>query len=101
MGIYPIDKNFFMTGKITMFISWFFPVISLFVDFNPLFDIFFLKIFSLLIIVAGFLIFFKTSVNLGPEALKFGIPEDEDSTELKTSGLYSFSRNPVLHSFRC
>ncbi len=99
MGKYPINKKIFIAGKITMFISWFFPLISLFVDFNLFFDIYFLKIVSVLIFLTGFLFFFKTTFNLGGKALKFGIPEDDDSTELKTSGLYSFSRNPMYLAF--
>ncbi len=99
IGTYPIDKRVFVFGKIAMFTSWLFPLASLFVDVSIVSAPGGVKVFALLLITGGILIFSTSFFHLGPEALKFGIPGEEDATELKTGGLFRFSRNPIYVGF--
>ncbi len=46
----------------------------------------------LLLFISGALIFTIALINLG-QSLRVGLPKEE--TQLKTNGMYSFSRNPI------
>ncbi|MCP4693844.1 MAG: isoprenylcysteine carboxylmethyltransferase family protein [Desulfobacterales bacterium] len=99
IGNFPIDKRVFILGKIAMFITWLFPLTTLFFDLSIMRSPDGVEYVFLLLMGTGVFIFSTSFMNLGPRASKLGIPGEEDATELKTGGLYRFSRNPMYVGF--
>jgi protein-S-isoprenylcysteine O-methyltransferase Ste14 len=93
LGKTPINPILFVTGKTSGYLAWIFLVLS-FTDAN------FLtihsgsttKLVALVIMVPGIFLIIMSSVNLG-RAVRIGLPDK--ATELKQSGVYKISRNPM------
>jgi protein-S-isoprenylcysteine O-methyltransferase Ste14 len=93
MGKPPLKMPLFILGKICVFGSWlFFLVKAIFpsIGYFPVPE--FLSWIAAFILILAILIFVISFIQLGV-ALKMGLPNE--STKLRTSGLYRFSRNPI------
>jgi protein-S-isoprenylcysteine O-methyltransferase Ste14 len=92
-----INPILFFSGKICGYFSWIILALSLAgIKFPGSHSLFFNNIIALFLLAAGLLYTFISLVNLG-RSTRLGLPEE--STELKTSGLYKFSRNPMYLGF--
>jgi protein-S-isoprenylcysteine O-methyltransferase Ste14 len=92
-----INPLLFFSGKICGYVSWIVLALSLAgIKFPGSHTLFFNKVIALFLLAAGLLYTFISLVNLG-RSTRLGLPEE--STELKTSGLYNFSRNPMYLGF--
>jgi protein-S-isoprenylcysteine O-methyltransferase Ste14 len=93
LGTPTINRYLFYSGKISLFASW---GIFLFTAIVPSRGIFTVpplpEWIAAFLIVAAMLLFIRSFRDLGT-ALKVGLPEEE--TNLKTNGIYGFSRNPI------
>ncbi|MEI6764546.1 MAG: isoprenylcysteine carboxylmethyltransferase family protein [Bacteroidota bacterium] len=93
MGKPPLRKSLFILGKICVFGSWlFFLLKAVFpsIGYIPVPE--FLSWTATAVLIPAILIFVISFFQLGT-ALKMGLPNE--STTLRTSGLYRFSRNPI------
>jgi protein-S-isoprenylcysteine O-methyltransferase Ste14 len=93
LGKTPINPVLFVTGKTSGYLAWIFLVLSLMdVNFLTIHSGSTAKLASLVILVPGIFLLIISSVNLG-SAVRIGLPGTE--TELKQSGIYKLSRNPM------
>ncbi|MBN2736750.1 MAG: isoprenylcysteine carboxylmethyltransferase family protein [Spirochaetales bacterium] len=92
-----INPVLFMTGKISGYIVYIIFILELsgIITFS-VHHLFMLQCIAFVIGAFSLGIMIISFLNLG-SAIRFGIPAD--STELKTHGLYRFSRNPMYLSF--
>jgi protein-S-isoprenylcysteine O-methyltransferase Ste14 len=92
-----INPILFFSGKICGYISWIVLALSISgIKFPGSHSLIFNNIIALFLLAAGLLYTIISLVNLG-RSTRLGLPEE--STELKTSGLYKFSRNPMYLGF--
>jgi len=93
LGTPPIDKFFFLTGKITLFTNWGFFIYkaispdSGYVTVPP-----WLSWSATVLMAAGSVLMIIALFELG-SSLRVGLPKEE--THLQTKGIYRFSRNPL------
>jgi len=88
-----IQPLFFYTAKLFFFLNWMlFLAKALFPDFGyiPVPD--YLAWTGVALLIVGSLMFIPGVLTLG-SSLRYGIPEE--STKLKTTGIFRFSRNPL------
>jgi protein-S-isoprenylcysteine O-methyltransferase Ste14 len=92
-----INPFLYFSGKLCGYVSW--GALALAragIKLPGSHTLFFNNIIAMFLLAAGLLYSFISLVNLG-RSTRFGLPEE--STELKTSGLYKFSRNPMYLGF--
>jgi protein-S-isoprenylcysteine O-methyltransferase Ste14 len=88
-----IENRYFLSGKICLFLSWTLLMIKAILPewkWNQVSES--MAWFAALINLIGTLMMLIAFYNLG-DALRVGLPEKE--TNLRTTGIYSLSRNPI------
>jgi len=97
IGKTTINPIIFYTGKISGYITWIvlFPML-LGVDLLERKAIFFNNYFAEFLILIGLIFTVISLINLG-KSTRIGLPSNE--TQLKTSGIYKISRNPMYVGF--
>jgi len=95
LGMPTINPFLFSTGKVAGYILWIWYLFELFTNQyaaqnNLQFTI------HVVLILLGLLITVISIINLG-KSTRLGLPREE--TELKTHGLFSYSRNPIYVAF--
>ena len=97
IGKATINPIIFYTGKISGYLTWIILLLMLFgielVDNKPTIVMQSVSVFILLI---GLIFTVVSLINLG-KSTRLGLPSND--TELKTNGLYKFSRNPMYLGF--
>lgn len=92
VGTPPIRRDLFWTAKVAAAISWLLiPAQALGVN-VAIFDWSSLRLPAILLMVAGLLVMGVAGKYLG-SSTRVGLPRE--ATQLKTSGVYRFSRNPM------
>jgi len=92
-GAPPIDKFFFITGKITLYTNWgFFVYKAISPKSGYVIVPTYLSWAATILLFFGTLLLIMAFHDLG-EALKVGLPKEK--TQLKTNGVYRISRNPL------
>jgi len=92
-----INPLLFYSGKISGYIVWIFFLVSIFkVDFLPEMIHLNLNYLSYFLMIVGLFFSIVSLFKLG-RSTRFGIPTTK--TNLKTSGIYGFSRNPIYFGF--
>jgi protein-S-isoprenylcysteine O-methyltransferase Ste14 len=91
-GKSPVPLPILLIGKISVACSWIFILVKIYYPGMTWYDNPVANIFGLSLFVFGFIVLVLSLINLGNSA-RVGIPQEE--TELKTHGLYKFSRNPI------
>lgn len=92
-GIPSIDKFYFNSGKISLFTNWgFFIYKAILPKSGYIIVPGYLSWGATILLFFGTLLMIIASFKLG-EALKVGLPKEE--TQLKTNGIYRYSRNPL------
>jgi len=95
VGCIGIDKKIFFLGKLTLFTSFALILVRVFSGRLSLFeekDLFFWGCVAFLTI--GVTLFTLAIMRLGTFSLRVGLAQED--TALRTTGVYSFSRNPML-----
>ncbi|MBU2621756.1 MAG: isoprenylcysteine carboxylmethyltransferase family protein [Proteobacteria bacterium] len=95
VGCIGIDMKLFMLGKLSLFASFsLIPIQLFFVDLSLVEknDVFFWICVALLCI--GVMFFTLAIIKLGTFSLRVGLAQEK--TSLRTTGIYRFSRNPML-----
>lgn len=93
IGKAPINPFLFYTGKILGYIIWFICILEIFnikIVNTP--ELFANKEIAFLLFSIGVVMTILSLINLG-KSIRFGLPTS--NTQLKTSGIYSISRNPM------
>lgn len=97
LGKSPINKQLFILGKFSMFISWMFLFFkALFPGFFQIISAIYLEGIAVSLLLLSIIIVSMAFLKLG-KSTKFGLP-DKEST-LITRGIYSISRNPMYLAF--
>jgi protein-S-isoprenylcysteine O-methyltransferase Ste14 len=95
VGCIGINRKLFFLGKLSLFTSFAFILVRLFSGRLSLFeenDVFF---WVCVILLSGGVAFFTLAItHLGTFSLRVGLAQEE--TALRTTGIYRFSRNPML-----
>jgi protein-S-isoprenylcysteine O-methyltransferase Ste14 len=92
MGRPPIPIVPFVAGKLAIGVSWAF-LVAHFLGWGPATPgPLALRVGAVLLLAVGVPLFIAAMSHLGG-SLRVGLPDE--STELKTGGLYAFSRNPI------
>lgn len=91
LGKTPINPVLFVTGKICGYLTWIF-LGEAFIDAGNYRNNLYLKYISLLLLTWGIVFIAVSSFYLG-KAIRLGLPTT--GTKLKTSNIYSISRNPM------
>jgi len=92
-----INPLLFYSGKISGYIVWILFLFSIFkVDFLPEMIHLNLNYLSYFLLIIGLFFSIVSLFKLG-RSTRFGIPTTK--TNLKTSGIYGFSRNPIYFGF--
>ncbi len=91
-----INPIFFITGKVSGYITWILFVVQFFYNFNQISTNKIVPIISYFIFILGLVISFISILNLG-SSTTLGIPTKK--TEFKNKGLYKLSRNPMYLGF--
>lgn len=97
IGKTPINPFLFYTGKIAGYACWvilFISLLEVYIVGQPYNE--YLRIFSLLTASIGLILIILSLINLGGST-RLGVPTDD--TNLKTEGLYKYSRNPMYLGF--
>jgi protein-S-isoprenylcysteine O-methyltransferase Ste14 len=93
IGKTPINPFLFYTGKISGYIIWFICILSIFniltINTNELFVN---SELAFLLFMLGLVMTILSLIDLG-KSIRIGLPVSK--TQLKTSGIYSLSRNPM------
>ena len=92
LGKSPIAAPVLILGKLTMFLCWMFFLVKILDVDTMLYDSATTQLLGIAYAFAGLIIAVVGLVNLG-EAARVGLPERK--TELKTHGMYRFTRNPA------
>jgi protein-S-isoprenylcysteine O-methyltransferase Ste14 len=95
VGCIGINRKLFFIGKLSLFISFILILVQLFIVNLSLFEqksIFYWICVALLGI--GVMLFTLAIISLGTFSLRVGLAQED--TALRTGGIYSFSRNPML-----
>jgi protein-S-isoprenylcysteine O-methyltransferase Ste14 len=93
LGKTPIHPILFITGKTSGYLTWTALVLSIVdVNFLTTHAASTTKLAALFILVQGIFLLIISSVNLG-SAVRIGLPDSK--TELRQSGIYKISRNPM------
>jgi len=95
VGCIGINKKLFFLGKLSLFTSFALILVRLFSGRLSLFeenDVFFWACVTLLAVGVAF--FTLAIMRLGTFSLRTGLAQEE--TALRTTGIYRFSRNPML-----
>ncbi len=97
IGKPPINPILFYSGKISGYIVWILFLVSIFkVDLVPKLIHLNLNYLSYCLLIIGLFFAIASLFKLG-RSTRFGIPTTK--TNLKTNGIYSFSRNPIYFGF--
>jgi protein-S-isoprenylcysteine O-methyltransferase Ste14 len=92
MGQAPIPIVPFVAGKLAIAVSWAFMV-ARFLGWGPATPgPLVARVGAALLLAVGVPLFVAATFHLG-QSLRVGLPDE--ATELKTGGLYAFSRNPI------
>jgi protein-S-isoprenylcysteine O-methyltransferase Ste14 len=92
IGKSPIPVPVLIVGKLALFACALFFVVKLLNIDAMLYDSTITKSIGIFFYVLGFVVMITAIIELG-QSLAVGMPER--STELRTGGLYAFSRNPI------
>jgi len=92
VGRSPIPFPVLVVGKVAFVACSLFLLVKAFAVDTMLFDSLYTRALGVLLYFAGFLVVIVSLLQLGQSAA-VGLPERE--TELKTHGLYRFTRNPI------
>ena len=95
VGCIGINRRLFFLGKLSLFISFILILVQLFFVRLSLFqenDVFFWICVALLCL--GVMFFALAITRLGTFSLRVGLAQE--NTSLRTTGIYRFSRNPML-----
>jgi len=95
VGYIGINKKLFFIGKLSLFTSFILILVQLFIVNLSLFEqksIFFWICAALLGV--GVMLFTLAIIRLGTFSLRVGLAQE--NTSLRTTGIYRFSRNPML-----
>jgi len=95
VGCIGIDRKLFFLGKLSLFTSFILILVQLFIVNLSLFEqksIFYWLCVTLLGI--GVMLFTLGIIRLGTFSLRVGLAQE--NTSLRTTGIYRFSRNPML-----
>jgi len=97
IGKSSVNPLLFYTGKIAGYIIWVLYLFSIF-DLGILSNqhLIFLKITAHILLGIGLILVFMSLMSLG-YSVRLGLPSEK--TELKTKGIYRFSRNPIYVGF--
>ncbi|NUQ25389.1 MAG: isoprenylcysteine carboxylmethyltransferase family protein [Saprospiraceae bacterium] len=97
IGKTTINPIIFYTGKVAGYITWIVLFLML-LGFKIVDDksIMFNRHISVFILLIGLVFTTISLINLG-KSIRLGLPTDD--TELKTNGLYKYSRNPMYVGF--
>jgi protein-S-isoprenylcysteine O-methyltransferase Ste14 len=92
-----IQPFLYYSGKIAGYLAWLiFCLILLQLGFKRYHAFFYSGVITLLFLISGFLLIILSSVNLG-NSIRIGLPEE--GTQLKTGGIYRYTRNPMYVGF--
>jgi protein-S-isoprenylcysteine O-methyltransferase Ste14 len=95
VGCIGIDKRVFILGKLSLLTSFILIPVQLFLVNLSLFgkkDVFFW--ISVVLFGIGVMLFTLAIIKLGTFSLRVGLAQE--NTSLRTTGIYCFSRNPML-----
>jgi protein-S-isoprenylcysteine O-methyltransferase Ste14 len=93
IGKLPINPVLFVTGKASGYLTWIVAILSMLnVNFLTVHSGSLSKLAALVILVPGIFLLIISSINLG-RAVRIGLPDTR--TELRQSGIYKISRNPM------
>lgn len=92
IGKSPVPLPILILGKLALFASALFFVIKLHYTDSVLYDSPFTQALGIFLYALGFAVMIVAIIQLG-QSVAVGIPER--STDLRTHGLYGFSRNPI------
>ena len=95
VGCIGISRKFFFLGKLSLFTSFALILVRLFSGRLSLFeesDVFFWA--CVILLAVGVAFFTLAIMRLGTFSLRVGLAQEE--TALRTTGVYRFSRNPML-----
>jgi len=97
IGKTTINPIIFYTGKISGYITWI-VLFSMLFGFNMLDnkELFLNNYIAEILLLIGLIFTVISLINLG-KSTRLGLPSDD--TQLKTNGLYKFSRNPMYVGF--
>ena len=97
LGKPSINPLLFISGKTCGYMTWIFLILEILkVNILPANSILILRQAALIIIVIGIFFLIISSINLG-RSVRLGLPDTK--TELKLSGVYRISRNPMYLGF--
>ncbi len=97
IGKTTINPIIFYTGKISGYVTWII-LFSMFIGFKVLDnkELFYNNYIAEISLLIGLIFTVISLINLG-KSTRLGLPSDD--TQLKTNGLYKFSRNPMYVGF--
>ncbi|MFX1536565.1 MAG: methyltransferase family protein [Promethearchaeota archaeon] len=61
----------------------------------PLFTPILIKLIGVIILFPGYIIYILSFRDIG-DSFRIGVPQEGEKTELKTEGIYSYTRNPMV-----
>lgn len=104
MGKPTIKPVFFISGKFLLFIVWaFFAFVCLFPEYQKITPLIIIDEISELQKIAAIVLLIPANFIIVPSYLKMGLITNiglpTGKHELKTSGIYNYSRNPMYFSF--
>jgi protein-S-isoprenylcysteine O-methyltransferase Ste14 len=96
LGIPPINKYLFYSGKTCLFFAWGLCIFRCIFPADGMFAVpVYIRWAAAILMAAAAIIITKSFIDLG-SSLKVGLPDQE--TKLRTGGIYRFSRNPIYLS---